>query len=105
MKERFNSLFIGLNWGAIAPLLGYMLIWQLDVNLSGDITFDQFMDRNSSMDKLPKIMSISIFISNLPLFFGALRLGMDKTARGILAATMGYGLIIIIMVITHWITT
>ena len=105
MKEKFNSLFIGLNWGAIAPLLGYMLLYLLDITLSGDITFDQFMDRNSSMDKLPKIMSISVFISNLPLFFAALRLKMDKAARGVLGATMFYGLIIIILVIVHWITT
>lgn len=106
MKDRFDTLFNGLNIGILAPMLGFYLIFLLDNSLMNrQQSLDVFIKFNSGLDKLPKIMALSIFISALPVFFGFIWLEMAHAAKGVLGATFFYGFVIIILVITHWITT
>lgn len=106
MKERFDTLFNGLNIGVLAPMLGFYLIFLLDNSLmESKQSLDAFIEFNSGLNKLPKLMALSVFISSLPVFFGFIWLGMGKAAKGVLGATFFYGFVIIILVVAYWITT
>ena len=106
MKERFDTFFTGLNLGAIVPLGGFYLIYiWINSKMGGQQTFDEFMDNSTGLDRLPKLMALSVFISCLPLFFACLWMDMGKAAMGVLGATLFYGLVIIILIGIHWITT
>ena len=106
MKERFNTLFNGINIGILAPMGGFLLIFLLDNHLSVRVqSLQTFIDFNVGLHKLPKLMALSVFISALPVFFLFINLEMGAAAKGVLGATFFYGFIIMALVITQWFTT
>jgi hypothetical protein len=88
MKQKMDNLVVGLLLGAILPLFGlfcyYMFTYRYQTSFSG------FLAYFSRMNVVVAAMSLSCYITNLPMFFGFIWLNMNKASRGVLYATMGY---------------
>ncbi len=98
MKERFNTLINGLNFGILAPLIGCGLIY---LGRFSSIAFDEYLDFISRAEILPKIIGLSA-LSNLLLFFIFLWLKMDKAGRGVVISTLLYGGLMVILLVINW---
>lgn len=88
MKEKLDNIIVGLLLGAILPIIGmfayYMFTYRYQTSFTG------FLEYFSHRRVLVAAMSLSCYITNLPLFFGFIWGNMNRTARGVLFATMGY---------------
>ena len=90
-----NFLF-GLILGLIAPLIGLLLFkWYKFKVFSFKETF-QFMILEPGYKTLSVGLSLSLLLSAL-LFTLYINSGRDKTAKGIFATTMVYGLFILLV--------
>ncbi len=94
MKERFNSIYMGANFGIIAPILGVCIYYLLQFT---HITFDEYIDFIADKKVLPAVLSISVLLTNLLIFFICIWTKTDKAARGVIFATVFYGIIIVIL--------
>lgn len=88
MKQKLDNIFVGLILGAILPVIGlycyYLFTYRYQTSFSG------FLEYYSRMKVVVAAMSLSCYITNLPMFFGFIWLNMNKASRGVLFATMGY---------------
>jgi hypothetical protein len=88
MKTKLDNIIFGLVLGALFPIIGMFLYYMFTYRYQ--TSFTGFLDYFSRMRIVVAAISLSCYISNLPLFFGFIWLNMNKTARGVLFATMGY---------------
>jgi hypothetical protein len=92
-KQKLDNLIVGLLLGAIFPVIGmyiyYMLTYRYQTSFSG------FLDHFSRMNVVVAAMSLSVYCTNLPLFFAFIWLKMNKVSQGVLYSTMGYTLWVI----------
>lgn len=88
MKAKLDNILVGLLIGIIFPIIGMFLYYSF--TYSSQTSFTGFLDYFSRIHIVVAAISLSCYISNLPLFFGFIWLNMNKTARGVLFATMGY---------------
>lgn len=88
MKQKLDNIVVGLLLGAVLPLIGiyvyYLFTYRYQTSFKG------FLDYYSTMHVIVAAMSLSVYASNLPLFFGFIWGNMNKAARGVLFSTMGY---------------
>lgn len=88
MKQKLDNVIAGMILGAIFPVIGmfvyYLFTYRYQTSFTG------FLEYFSHMNVVVAAMSLSCYITNLPLFFGFIWLNMNKTARGVLFSTMGY---------------
>ncbi len=88
MKTKLDNVVVGLIIGAVFPVIGiflyYMFTYRYQTSFSG------FLEYFSRMNIVVAAMSLSCYMTNLPLFFGFIWLKMNNTSRGVLFATMGY---------------
>ncbi len=95
MKERklqFNSVALGLFTGLVTPVLTLLIVWALRENVS----FFEFISQMQTIHMLAKLLSLCA-IPNLLFFFIFIWLDKLFSSRGVLFATILYGLIIIIL--------
>lgn len=97
MIQSWNKkLWTGFITGLISPPSAFGLFCLF--NFAGDNVWDiliSYTERNV----LTHIISLSVIV-NLPLFFIFLNSGREQNARGVLGATILYGLIIVILKLT-----
>lgn len=88
MKAKLDNILVGLLIGAVFPIIGIFLYYMFTYRYQ--TSFVGFLEYYSRFHILVPAISLSCYISNLPLFFGFIWLNMNKTARGVLFSTMAY---------------
>ncbi len=98
-----DNLLFGLTLGLLTPVLGcalyFLLLWAYSVTSPGasHIVFTDFIKSLFETNK-SSILSVSV-LANLPAFFWYLNRERHLTARGLVMATMLYGIAVFI---TFW---
>ena len=82
-KSKYDSLQLGLISGVILPLLAMVVIWL--VNSEGSLL--NYLKGFQQMNSLAGLISLST-IPNLLLFFIFIWTNRNKSARGVLFATL-----------------
>lgn len=98
MKQRFDTVFTGAIWGTLAPVFGTLIYFLLQryVFHKIHVNLDQFLAYVGKGKALPALISLSL-VANLLVFFLCLRTNMHNAARGAILATIGYGILMIII--------
>jgi len=91
-QKRLDKLSNGIAGGILLPLTFLLIIYLFRYS---KIPFSQFIYSLSEMKILIKLLSLGVFF-NLLLFFYFYRKGMDKAAKGVIAATFIYGLLALV---------
>lgn len=87
-KKLFKGVFVGI----LAPIAAFYVYVAFLGNADPRGTYLDIV----AMDKLSHVMSLSILI-NLLIFFMNIKTNRDEAAKGILLATILYGMIIVII--------
>ena len=90
--EKYNNLRIGLILGILSPLLGFLVIY--GVAFRG-LSLSEYVDLLIYNKKLSSIISLSV-IPNLLLFFIFIWLNYLYSARGVLASTLIFALVVVL---------
>lgn len=91
-KNRFDHTGIGFLIGFIVPIFVYCLAYLFGNN---DVTFAQYTKSLWQIHALVKLGSLCVFV-NSAVFMGFIKLKFEKTARGILGATILYAFMVLI---------
>jgi hypothetical protein len=88
MQKRFDHIVLGIVLGIIAPVFGmffyYLFTYRSQTSFAGFIAYFK------SINLFVASISLSCYISNLPLFFLFIWKENYKSARGVLFATVAY---------------
>ena len=90
-KATYNNVRLGLLLGMIAPVAGFFILYALS---SRGNSLGDFVDILMNREKLSSVISLSA-IPNLLLFFIFIWLNYLYSARGVLASTLLFALIVI----------
>lgn len=88
-----DSTILGIVIGLIAPLVVMLGFWKVQFGHTSLIGFYEVMVQSNN---LPGLISIGL-LGNLAAFFLFYRQKLDVSARGVIIATFGYGLVIVIL--------
>lgn len=91
-RQPFDSYGIGFLLGFLVPLIIFFAVYFFGQQ---EISFSNYVNNLWHLQALVKLASLCIF-SNLLVFMGFIRLKYDQSARGVLGATILYGLAILI---------
>ena len=89
---KYNNLRIGLILGILAPMLGFLVIFGVAFRGMSISEYAELLVYNK---KLSSIVSLSV-IPNLLLFFIFIWLNYLFSARGVLASTLLFALVVVI---------
>jgi hypothetical protein len=92
MSKRYNNIRVGLVLGIVAPIIGFFVVYL--VGFRG-MSFTEYLEMLSYRNKLSSIISLSA-IPNLLLFFIFIWLDYLYSARGVLASTILFALIVVV---------
>ncbi len=95
MKERlqrFDDTFMGINYGVIGPIIGILIFYYM--SFADKISLDRYLDFIARTEILSSVISLGAIV-NLAIFSFCLWLNADKAARGVVIATLFWGLIVI----------
>ncbi len=92
MVNRYNNIRVGLVLGFLAPLLGFVIVYLVAFR---GMSFMEYLEQFSYRNKLSSVISLSV-VPNLLLFFIFIWLNYLYSARGVLASTLLFALIVII---------
>lgn len=88
-----DSTLLGIVIGLIVPVLVMLGFWKMQFGHTSLIGFYEVMVQSNN---LPGLISIGL-LGNLGAFFFFYRFKLDVSARGVIAATFMYGLVIVVM--------
>jgi len=92
-KEQFlNSVLLGIIVGILAPALTMVIVWLFRENVG----FGDFLSQMQYIGSLSKLLSLCV-IPNLLFFFIFNWLNKPYSSRGVLFATIVYGLVMLIL--------
>lgn len=89
-----NKQIVGFLGGIIVPFLTTYLIYR--VRYFGGRSFIDFINAMLSLSSFGKLLSLSV-VPNLLLFFLAIWTDRLKAARGVLIATILFGIVMVII--------
>ena len=92
MVNKYNKVRLGFMLGILAPLLTFFVVYLVAFR---GMTFAEYLDLLIYRKKLSSIISLSV-IPNLLLFFIFIWLNYLYSARGALAATIVFALVVVI---------
>lgn len=95
MKAKFDKMFLGLLSGVSAPMLVFGVIYL--VKYAGKYSLSVIIEQIQQLDLGTKIIALSVFLSNLIIFYIMYRMRWDKFCRGILLATFLYAFLVVSM--------
>lgn len=95
MKATLNKMYVGLVSGVLAPALVFIVIYL--VKYAGEYSLKVIVEQIQSLDLGAKIIALSVFLSNLILFYVMYRIRWDKFCRGVLLATFLYAFLVVSM--------
>lgn len=88
-----NNVYFGVFLGIIFPVIGFLLYYVF--LFSDSLTVSEYWDFLFESENIAGALSLSV-IMNLPVFFFSLWNNRFETVKGIVGATIFYGLLIII---------
>ncbi len=91
-RKPFDHPGIGFLLGFLIPLFIFMGVYFFGER---DISFTSYVNNLWRLQALVKLASLCVF-ANLIVFMGFIQLKYDQSARGVLGATIIYGLAILI---------
>lgn len=89
-----DNLKLGLILGFIAPLIVFLIVYL--VRFSG-YSFDEFVRVFLNEKKLITFWGVWCLVGNIALFTYYINTGKDKTAKGVFAITVVYGIGILLL--------
>jgi len=92
MVNRYNNIRLGLVLGLLAPMLGFVIVYLIAFR---GMSFNDYLELLSYRHKLSSVISLSV-VPNLLLFFIFIWLNYLYSARGVLASTLIFAVIVII---------
>jgi hypothetical protein len=90
--NRLDNVGIGFLIGFILPVIIFFVVYLVGKN---DISVLEYTNSLSQLNVLIKLGSLCVFL-NSAVFMGFIKLKFEKTARGILGATIIYAFAILI---------
>jgi hypothetical protein len=91
-NKSIDSMNVGLLAGFLVPILIFLAVWLFEKK---DLPFDTYIENLWHLRALVKLGSLCIF-ANILTFMAFIRLKYDRSARGVLGATILYALAILI---------
>ncbi len=91
-RNKFDTVEVGLIAGLILPLVIFFVVFL--VNESA-VPFAEYIEGMWKMQALIKLGSLCVF-ANVAVFWVFLKMKYEKSARGVLGATILYALIVLI---------
>jgi hypothetical protein len=88
MRKNLDNLAIGIAVGLLAPIVG--LFFYYAFTYRSQTSFNGFLEYFKSIHIFVASISLCVYFSNLPVFFLFLWKENNKSARGVLFATIGY---------------
>lgn len=93
MRKKYDKMFVGLLMGIFAPTLVFFIIYI--VKFWNEYTLSEVLMKIEELDLTSKIIALSVFFSNLLLFYIMYRMRKDRICKGILLATFLYAFLVI----------
>jgi len=90
--NRFDNVGIGFLIGFILPVIVFAIVYLIG---KYDISILEYIKSLQQLNVLIKLGSLCVFV-NSAVFMGFIKLKHEKTARGILGATIVYAFVILI---------
>ncbi len=90
--NRFDNISIGFLIGFVLPVVVFFVVYLIGKN---DISVAEYIKSLQQLNVLIKLGSLCVFL-NSAVFMGFIKLKFEKTARGILGATIIYAFAILI---------
>lgn len=91
-NNRFDNVGIGVLIGSILPVIVFVVVYFLG---NREVSIIEYTASLQKLNVLIKLGSLCVFV-NSGAFMGFIQLKMEKTARGILAATIVYALVVLV---------
>ncbi|MBN1986864.1 MAG: hypothetical protein JW761_11205 [Prolixibacteraceae bacterium] len=91
-QNRLDKTGIGFLAGFLVPVIIFFGVWLFG---GYTISFTDYIENLWHLHALVKLGSLCVF-ANLLVFMGFIRLKFDRSARGVLGATLIYALIVLI---------
>jgi hypothetical protein len=91
-KNRFDNVGIGFLVGFILPVIVFYAVYLISNN---DISIAEYTQGLLKLNVMIKLGSLCVFV-NSAVFMGFIKLKFEKTARGVLGATIIYAFVILI---------
>lgn len=91
-KNRFDNVGIGLLVGFVLPVIVFYAVYLISNN---DISIAEYTQGLLKLNVMIKLGSLCVFV-NSAVFMGFIKLKFEKTARGVLGATIIYAFVILI---------
>jgi hypothetical protein len=90
--NRFDNVGIGFLIGFILPVFVFFFVYFIGEN---EISVAEYVKSLQQLNVFIKLGSLCVFV-NSGVFMGFIKLKLEKTARGILGATIIYAFVILI---------
>jgi hypothetical protein len=90
--NRLDNVGIGFLLGFLLPVIIFFAVYLIGKN---DISIDEYTNSLNQLNVLMKLGSLCVFV-NSAVFMGFIKLKFEKTARGVLGATIIYAFVILI---------
>jgi hypothetical protein len=90
MLKKIDNIIVGLALGIFAPIIGLFIYYIFTYRTQ--TSFNGFIEYFTSIHLFVAYVSLSCYITNLPMFFLFIRKEKFQAARGILFATIAYTL-------------
>ncbi len=91
-RQPFDNPAIGFLLGFLVPVIIFFTVYYFGER---DISFSNYLSNLWRLQALIKLVSLCVF-ANLLVFMGFIQLKYDQAARGVLGATIIYGLAVLI---------
>jgi len=90
--NRLDNVGIGFFVGFLLPVVIFFIVYLVSKK---NISFSEYIDSLWQLNVLIKLGSLCVFV-NSAVFMGFVQLKFEKTARGILGATIIYAFLVLI---------
>jgi hypothetical protein len=90
--NRFDNVGIGFLIGFLLPVLVFFAVYLIGKN---EVSIADYTNSLMKLNVMIKLGSLCVFV-NSAAFMGLLQLKFEKTARGILGATIIYAFVVLI---------
>jgi len=91
-RNRFDNTLIGLLVGFALPVIVFFVVYLVGNN---NVSFADYIKGLWKLQALIKLGSLCVFL-NSAVFMGFIQLKFEKTARGVLGATIIYAIVVML---------
>lgn len=90
--NKLDNVGIGFFTGFVLPVIVFFVVWLIGKN---EMSLSDYTQTLMQLNVLIKLGSLCVFL-NSALFMGLINLKFEKTARGVLGATIIYAFVVLI---------